>query len=277
MRGYKEFYEIKDMSTLEIIDILKSLGIKFEIERFKEQSRGYIFAEQLVRDFYRPRLHMRDEDEGFILFAIIELWNRLMPERINIEMIDDVMQAGYEFLENDEREKAIEKWEETWKMIKVIVPREIRSVSDADEFIRYLLQCIYNWCQDFEEEFEEAGLNNISYYQKRIDYCHEFCEIFPDSDDSIIQNMLRAEAESHFELGEVEIADNLFQGLVKRFPRSIWSYVGWGDTYCDFFHHKNLVDYDKAEGIYRLGLAKCDEDIEILHERINDLKDMRGK
>ncbi len=277
MGVYREFDEIKDLSTQEIIDKLKFLGIKFEIERFKEQSRGYIFAEQLVRDYYRPSFHMRDEDEGFVLFAIIELWNRLIPERINIEMIDDSMQAGYDFLENNVPEKAIEKWEETWKMIKVIVPRKIRSVSGADEFIQYLLQSIFNWCQDYEMELGNSGRDNISNFRKRIDYCHEFCEIFPESNDSIIQNMLRAEAESHVALGEVGIADSLFQKLVKRFPHSIWGYVGWGDVYCDFLGYKNQVDYDKAEKIYRLGLVKCDEETEILHERIDDLKDMRRK
>ena len=50
MREYREVDEIKDLSTREIINRLESLGIKFEIERFKEQSRGYILAEQLVHD-----------------------------------------------------------------------------------------------------------------------------------------------------------------------------------------------------------------------------------
>lgn len=278
MREYREVDEIKDLSTREIINRLESLGIKFEIERFKEQSRGYILAEQLVHDHYRPNFHMRDEDDIFVLFAIIELWNRLIPERINIEMIDDSMQEGYGFLENEEYEKAMEKWEETWKMIKALVPRKIRSVSGADEFIRYLLQNIFNWCQDFEMELGNAGgRNNLSYHTKRIDYCHDFCEIFPESDDSIILNMLRAEAESHVALGEVGIADSLFQKLVERFPHNTWGYVGWGDVYCDVLGYKNLVDYDKAEKIYRLGLSKCDEEKEVLRERLDDLKDMRKK
>ena len=44
-----------------------------------------------------------------------------------------------------------------------------------------------------------------------------------------------------------------------------------------FNRYKDLVDYDKAEKIYRLGLSKCDEEKEVLRERLVDLKDMRKK
>jgi hypothetical protein len=47
---------------------------------------------------------------------------------------------------------------------------------------------------------------------KRIKYCQNFIRIFPNSDESIIKNMLRAEAESYTELGDLEAAKKLFQG-----------------------------------------------------------------
>ena len=89
-------------------------------------------------------------------------------------------------------------------MIISIVPPHIKSVEDADKFISGLTQSIFNWCQDFEMELANAAVEDASFYLKRIKYCQDFCRIFPNSDESIIKNMLRAEAESRTELGDME-------------------------------------------------------------------------
>jgi hypothetical protein len=70
-------------------------------------------------------------------------------------------------------------------------------VSEADKFIPVLTQFIYNWCQDFEMELANAAVEDNSYYANRIRYCQDFLRIFPNSDMSIIKNMLKAVNESH--------------------------------------------------------------------------------
>ncbi|MHC1754476.1 MAG: YecA family protein [Methanosarcina sp.] len=205
--------KVKKMSTSEIIEKLQSMNIDFEIERFKKQAQNHISAIQLAEDhYYTQNFQAQGPDEDFIWLAIIELWNRIIPEKFNMEMIDDLIQEGYEDIENRNYKDGIEKWEKAWNMIISIVPPHIKSVTDADKFIPGLTQFLFNWCQDFEVELGNAGVEDDSFYVKRIKYCQDFRRIFPHSDESIIKNMLRAEAESYTELGDIETAKKLFQG-----------------------------------------------------------------
>jgi hypothetical protein len=205
--------KVRKMSTPEIIEKLKSMNVDFEIELFKKQAQNHISAIQLAEDhYYTQNIHAEGLDEDFIWLAMIELWNRIIPEKYNAEMIDDFMQEGYKDIEKNNYWDGIEKWEKAWDMIISIVPPHITSVRDADKFIPGLTQFIYNWCQDFEVELGNAGTKDNSYYVKRIKYCQDFRRIFPHSDESIIKNMLRAEAESYTELGDTEAAKKLFQG-----------------------------------------------------------------
>lgn len=231
--SFKEFFEniwddekVRKMDTAEIIKKLRSINVEFNLERFKEQTIQYICAVRLADDHYYTQNHSaQGKDEDFIWIAICELWKRLAPERWNIEMIDDCMQDGYEEIENKSYEEGLSKWETAWEMIKYIVPAHITSVSSADAFMpEPLTQRIYNWCQDFETELYNAGLKKKACLKRLIKYCREFCERFYETDGLIIQNMLRAEAESYLLLGDRILADELFEGIIKKFPGSVWGY-----------------------------------------------------
>ena len=88
--------------------------------------------------------------------------------------------------------------------------------------------------------------------------------------------MLIAEAESYAALGDAETAEKLFKGLTKRFPDNVWGYIGWGDMYRDSHNRKIPADYDKAEEIYRLGLARCKNEVDAINERLEDLENVRN-
>ncbi len=106
--SFNEFYEnvwddekVRKMGTAEIIKKLESINVEFNLERFKEQTTQYISAVRLAEDHYYTQNHSaQGKDEDFIWIAICELWKRLVPERWNIEMIDDCMQDGYKEIEN---------------------------------------------------------------------------------------------------------------------------------------------------------------------------------
>ena len=205
--------KVRKMSTSEIIEKLESMNIDFEIERFKKQAQNYISAIQLAEDhYYTQNFQAPGQDEDFIWLSIIELWNRIIPEKYNMEMIDDFIQAGYEDFDKQDSRGGIEKWEKAWNIIISIVPPQIKSVKDADKFISGLSQSIFNWCQDFGMELAKAAVEEDSFHMKRIKYCQDFCRIFPNSNESIIKNMLSAEAESYTKLGDIEAAKKLSQG-----------------------------------------------------------------
>lgn len=104
--------KVRKMSTSEIIEKLQSMNIDFKIERFKKQAQHHISAIQLAEDhYYTQDFHAPGPDEDFIWLAMIELWNRITPEKHNVEMIDDLMQEGYEDIDKQNYGEGLEKWE----------------------------------------------------------------------------------------------------------------------------------------------------------------------
>lgn len=263
--------KLRKMSTQQILRKLASMNIKFNEQTFRNQVQGYDSAIQLAEDrYYTQNYYALREEEDFIWLAIIELWNRITPEKINVEMIDELMQDGYVDIEKRDYVKGIERWEKTWEMVKRIVPTRVKSVEESDDYFPYLTQYVSNWCSDFEMELGNAGLSDESFYMRRIKYCRDFIRTLPNSDETYIINMLIAEAESYAALKDSETADKLFKDVIDRFPHNPWGYISWGDAYC--FPHKIPADYDKAEKIYKLGLTICDADLDIIEGRLLDLE-----
>jgi len=269
---------VKKMKTDEIIIKLESLNVALSIETFKEQSQKHISAIKLADESYYPQDPNIDQwDEDFIMIAIIELWNRFIPERVNIEMLDEEMQQGYEELEIGNDTKAMDYWIRAWDIIKIIVPDRIDSISGVDNFFpEPLNQFVSNWCQDFEMHLHNAGKYDKDYFRKLIEFCDDFLNRFPNSDNLIIFNMLRAKADSYADLGDIWTAEQYYKDIIKQYPEDEMSYAGWGDIY---FYHTDDDNREmfckRAEEIYRLGLEKCKTENEGLLQRLENLEKPR--
>jgi len=265
--------KVREMRTEEIIAKLESMNVRFSPNLFKKQVEDYLSAIQLAeRHYFTQNYYAEGWDEDFIWLAIVELWKRFMPEQINIEMIDDAMQEGYNYLENNRLKGCLERWETAWDMIKTLVPSSATAVGDADLFLpEPLTQSIHNWCQDFEMQLNNAGVDDNTYFKERIGYCNEFCRIFPDSYAHLMVNMYRAEAESYAALGDFQTAEKLFKTLINHYPANIWGYVCWGDMYRYNKPHENEDEnYNEAKRIYNIGLAKCSKskEIDVIYDRL---------
>ena len=273
--------EIRMFSTGEIITKLRNFGVDFQEEQFLTDVKKYYSASDLAEQWYEiyPTTAF-GLDEDFIWMAAIVLWERLAPDIINSEKLDDMMQTGYDKLswKNQPRDEkgGCDLWLEVWEHLKKRFTPEMKNLKDA-EVVFSGLQSLDNWSGDLEMELGNAGLQDPSFYHKRIAYCREFYTLFPESDELTILNMKRAEAESYFMLGESEKGEKLFKSLVEEIPDSIWGYVGWGDMYTFSKFSKTPPDYDKAERIYRMALGKELEEEDIVLDRIRDLKEMKAK
>jgi len=152
----------------------------------------------------------------------------------------------------------------------------LRSVEDAERVFSGT-QSLFNWCQDLETELGNAALKDPAFYEKRIDYCREFCSLFPETSRNVIENLKRAAAESYFAMGRIEEGEKAFQALVEEFPDSAWAYIGWGDVHWLFRDSRAPGDYDEAERIYRLALERNVVYREDVLERLQMLEEERSK
>ncbi len=197
--------------------------------------------------------------------------NSVSPPSQEHDELDLLMRRGQLLLEKNETAKACDVWLELWANLKIRFKPEFRDIQEAESIFSGC-DYIFNWCQDLEAELGNAGNGNLQYYQKRLEYCSEFCSLFPESSDNLMENMKRAIAESYFALGDIVKGDECFEELIEQYPESIWGYVGWGDMYSIPFNKEMKPDYDRAEQIYKMGLDKEIKEEAILIDRLDDLK-----
>lgn len=271
------FEKIEPMSTKKIFARLRRLGIKVTQRDFRRAARRHESAQRLADEWYGQYV-LKPEgryDGDFPWMAAIVLWKRLIPDRICFEQIDEQMQAGYSLLEAGRTADACDAWQQVWAWVREKVTPERNTPEALDEAFRGE-QCIFNWCQDFEMELENAGMDDAGYYRLRIRYCREFIEAFAGIGQSMRVNFMRAEAESHFRLGEVETAEARFGALVETYPDDADGYVGWSDEY--WLLRSSPKDYDRAELILQRALKRPGlEGREFVQERLASLRAERAQ
>jgi len=248
-----DFDKIRPMTTEAIIAKLNSFGILIDEASFLAEIEGYDSAQKLA-DGWREKYDCTatGNDLDFLWMAAIVLWERLAPDVINMEMIDDLMQEGYTLLEQRDWPGACDAWWQTWEWIREKLTPEMTTVKPFDDiFMGY--QSVFNWSQDFEMELGNAGLDDPTYYRKRIQYCREFYTQFRDESENMLGNFHRAEAESLWSLGEIAAAEEKFRELIALYPDWPWGYIGWADCY--WLLKDSPKQYDKAETIYLKALA----------------------
>jgi hypothetical protein len=76
----------------------------------------------------------------------------------------------------------------------------------------------------------------------------EWLRRFPREDGLTTGNFRRALADSYFETGQQETADELYQSWLEEDPAWGWGWIGWADCYTPFGPGKTQ-DYPRAEEI----------------------------
>ncbi|KRQ86214.1 hypothetical protein ABG79_01944 [Caloramator mitchellensis] len=266
------YEEVSEMSNEKIISTLKNMGILFDKEAFLADIEKFLSAEGISENWFRTfNVTAKGRDGDFPLLAAWVLWERLAPKNIlSMEQMSDLIDRGFEYLDEDESILACETWLKVWEGIKYRIRPEFEDLEYLDKeyggsfFVR-------DFCQDLEGELYNAGLDDPKYFEKRIEYCQEFLRYFPKEDKDIIFNMRRAIAESYFKLNKLEEAINEFEKILDDFPNNPWSYIAYADMYC--LDKSDIYDIDKAREIYNKGLAvaKTREDKIIIKERLKDL------
>ena len=170
-------------------------------------------------------------------------------------MVEDADEAG-----------ACQLWLKAWDILKTKVTPGIKSIEDAEALYAgndgdpYL----FNWVQDFEMGLANAAIDSPEFHKKRIHYCREFIQIFPGSVE-IVKHMKLAIADSLFQLGKKEEAEQDYKRIVAEYPRFPWGYIHWGDFYAG-------EDNQKAEALYRKALGMDKAEDAVILDRIRELK-----
>lgn len=250
----------------------KQAGHSHQPKDFKATVQRYDSAKRLSKDWFR-RFNFKPEgryDEDFVWMAAIVLWKRLAPDKVSFEQIDEHIGRGYELLGARRTTEACDVWWQVWGWVKGKATPERNTLDALDEAMQGTYS-IFEWCQEFEMELGNAGLDDPAYHRLRIQYSREFLATFRDVSWLMRGNFLRAEAEAHWRLGERDVAEARFAALVKENPDWGWGYVAWSDGY--WLGADSPKDYDRAEAILLQGLERPDlEDKKVVRDRLKHLR-----
>ncbi len=271
LKNMMSYDEVKAMETSAIIQKLTSMGIIFDKDAFLQDVQEFYSAEQIKESWFENfEIVAEGRDEDFPFLAAWILWERLAPKHIlSMEQMSDLIDKGFQYISDDDYASACDIWLKVWDALKCRFKPEIKSLDYLDK--KYLGNFfILNFCQELEGELHNAGLKDQAYFEKRINYCREFINYFPEEDELIIHNMRRGIAESYTSLNNYEQADLEFKKLVEDYPDNPWSYIGWGDIYF-FGKDKNIT---RANELYnKASLVVKDElDAMALEERLTELR-----
>lgn len=249
---------LSDIRRLEdkiIINRLNSLGVEIDkavfsdsIKRHSSSEEFYIWLED------EKSLELKGMDADILWMCLTVLWERWFPEIPNFEMVDDKIYSGYMLLEERKCSEACNIWWDAWKNIIYIMDHHnIFGIDEFDDKFKGT-QSIFNWSTDFDMELENAGIDDKSYLEKRIEFCSEYLKISEDKQPTNIENLRRSIAESYINLGKQKEGNALFESYMMEDPKWGWGWIGWSDCY--WINHKNKQNnYEKAENILKKALT----------------------
>lgn len=174
----------------------------------------------------------------------------LTPE----EQLDDLVQEGYDLLQDEQRTAACDGWLKAWSLVTQMATSDMRTASAFDKAYPGMMQSLFNWSGDLEMELHNAGLDDALYHEHRVRYVNEYLTQFPDEDEDHYIMFRRAEGEALWYLERYAEAEAVYQALVERLPDKGWGYIGWSDQY--YWGHGRAVDYGRAEAILLQALER---------------------
>ncbi len=264
-------------SDAELAGQLAQLGIELDRETLRQWAAVAGSAEELARALKvqgRIKPDATVTEHAWVWAAIAILWERWSSDLPSFEMLDDLIRDGTE-AEGGERCKI---WLDGWRVLVQFADKmRIDALRELDERF-HSIELLQNWVQDLEMELGDLARpgRDLQWFQQRAQYCEAFLARFPNEDQSIIQNMRRAWAESIYGIGETRRSDDLFEHWLKEDPLWSWGWIGWADNH--LYDASASSHLERAERILLKGLAvERIEDKDAFYERLEYLYQQQNR
>lgn len=238
------------MSDGDLLAKLRRLGVDADREKLAKRCEGALSAEEVVSE----RLRLYDWDADWAWICLVTLWERWWPDKVCLELLDDKVEAGYEAGQRNDSVASGRIWLDAWSdVLRLCDTVSARSIEEFDDRFP-MTQSLFNWCQDLEMALHNGGEHDPELRTARLEMAAEWLRRFPHEDGLITGNFRRALADSYFEAGQQETADELYQSWLEEDPAWGWGWIGWADCYTPFGPDKTQ-DYPRAEEILHRGYA----------------------
>jgi tetratricopeptide (TPR) repeat protein len=114
--------QIAALSTEHLMLLLREAGVKVTPTRLRKLATRRSAAWSIAEEVWLPRVTksvLRSPRlESMLGLSAVELWRRLLPGKPCAETLADGIEAGYQALQNGERQAAVASWLETWTQLQ---------------------------------------------------------------------------------------------------------------------------------------------------------------
>jgi tetratricopeptide (TPR) repeat protein len=237
------------MTTQAITDKLKELIPAFDLDSFAAKTGEYVSCEDLTEEEYYPHATFSDEDEDFIWMACEELWKRLVPDKLAVELVaDQVDNLVIEIIKAGRKQRWQELFRRSREALDLICRHTIEETPSGPMIRRDFYDKLREttFC-DFDSLFDDLIKSLVGHeeYERVI----AIAEVFGDAtgDDSLLDY----KAESLFALGKTGEAEQLYRDIISRNPGNPWCLLHIGDCYVTY----GTKDFSKAKDYYLRALS----------------------
>jgi hypothetical protein len=262
-----------DMSDEDLLAKLRELGVDADREKLAGLCDGALSAEEVVSE----RLGLHDWDADWAWICLTELWRRWWSEKACLELLDDKVQEGYDANQRNDFVASGRTWLRAWSdVLRMCNAIGARSITEFDDRFP-MTQSLFNWSQDLEMALQNGAEHDPELRTARLEMAAEWLRRFPGEDPLTTGNFRRALADSYFETGHQQKADELYQSWLDDDPFWGWGWIGWADCYTPYGPGK-VQDYERAEEILRRGYSVTGvQEAEDIAGRLADICDMTGR
>ena len=260
----------------ELLEKLRSFGLDLDRGSLEKLCQGALSAEEVARPLQDRCGSGHGSQVDWIWICLVSLWQRWWPDKVCLELLDDKVQEGYAEDGQNDVNACVRIWLDAWSdVLRLCDATGIASIEEFDDRFP-MTQCVYNWIQDLEMALWNAGADDREVLLAAIDFCQEALKRFPHEDQLMTENRRRTLAESYFEAGMTETADELFRSWLADDPAWGWGWIGWAD--CHTPRAGKPGNYGRAEELLRRGYSIPDvRDRDCIAERLQDLCQETGR
>jgi len=262
--------DVEAMSTGEIFQQLHEFGIETSEDLFRQVVEHSLNLDQVI-DQWKSLFTVKAQgfDEDFLWMAVNVLWERLCPDVLNVHLLEEAIEKGDDFIEQENYVEACRIWYDAWEQLKDRLPPDILSVKDIENLLRSDID-LEVWFDDISEEMGNAGLQDKTWYEKRIEFFREFYNRLPKSDPELILDMKVDEAKTYFLIGQADQGDRMFQTLTEEYPNDPDLWLAWADAWVQ--DDSPVKDFDRAMAICNQALERFPDYANNIFEHQEDLK-----
>jgi tetratricopeptide (TPR) repeat protein len=204
---------------------------------------------------------------------VLDVLNPAAP----LNRADEWIEAGYYYLKQDWRYKALACWWHAWQEAEKILPETIRDPQAEEcDCLFSSIDFFSNWLVDYQSLIE----GNLGQYpvvvQNGLLFCQEIVDRFPDMNCLLVNNFIETTSYLLLALGKSEQAFSLLEQMIDQHPDSAQGYVVLAALLSMDAQRFNLrPDFDRAQQLLlqaRENATDCEDwDVDV---RLNDLTDV---